>query len=118
MFCVTVFVCASPSCSKNCTQPLSHFVPLAVCSGRHQAVLDVLAAVLAGALEVEMLLQLLLAISRRVEEVHVADGQLLTLGDVPQSSQLDPEREEVRIVPAFLDLILLVIFVKMSPTSL
>ncbi|KAF3848577.1 hypothetical protein F7725_015074 [Dissostichus mawsoni] len=57
--------------------------------------------VLAGALKVETLPQVLLAVSRQVEEVHVAHGQLLTLGDLPHSSQLDPATEEKR----FLDLI-------------
>lgn len=76
-----------------CACPLSHFAPFALSGSHHQVILDVLAAVLAGAVEVETLLQLLLAISRQVEEVHVADGQLLTLWDFPQSSQLDPDRQ-------------------------
>lgn len=58
---------------------MANFVPLALCSSRHQVVLDVLAALFTAALEVETLLQLLLAASGQVEEVHVADGQLLTL---------------------------------------
>lgn len=58
---------------------MANFVPLALCSSRHQVVLDVLAALFTAALEVETLLQLLLAPSGQVEEVHVADGQLLTL---------------------------------------
>lgn len=71
--------------------PLTHFFPLAVCSsGHHQVVLNVLATVFAGAVKVEMLLQLPLAVSRHLEGVHVADGQLLALWDFPQSSQLDP----------------------------
>lgn len=61
-----------------------------LCGSHHQVVLDVLAAVLAGALKVEMLLQPLLAVSRQAEEVHVADGQLLTFWDFTHSSQLNP----------------------------
>lgn len=55
----------SPLCS------LTHFP--ALCGSHHQVVLDVLATVLAGALKVEKLPELLLAVRRQVEEVHVAD---------------------------------------------
>lgn len=42
---------------------LPHFAPFALCSSRHQVILDVAAAVLAAALEVELLTQLLAAVS-------------------------------------------------------
>lgn len=45
---------------------------------------------LAAAEEVEALLQLPAALRRRVQEVHVADRDLLPLADLPQSAQLDP----------------------------
>ncbi len=83
-----------------------HFIPLTLCSSHHQVVFDVLATVFAVALKVEMLLQLLLAVRRQVEEVHIADGQFLTLWDFPYSSQLDPGTEEDRIGFGFLDLII------------
>lgn len=47
-------------------------------------------AILAGTLKIEALLQLLPALGRQVEEVHVADSQLRTLGDFLQGSQLNP----------------------------
>lgn len=50
-----------------------------------------LATVITGAVKVEMLPQLLLTISRQVEEVHIADSQLLPLLDRPYGSQLDPD---------------------------
>lgn len=66
--------------------------PHLVDNGRshHQVVLGLLAAVCAGAVEVEMLLQLLLAVGGHIQEVHVADGQLLALGDLLQGPQLYP----------------------------
>lgn len=53
-----------------------------------------LAAVFAGALKVVLLLQLVLTVCRELQEVHIADGQLLALGDLPQSPHLDPGTEE------------------------
>lgn len=67
VICETVIICKP------------NFVPLALCSSHHQVILDVLAAVFTGALEVETLLQFLLAVSRQIEKVDVADGQLLPL---------------------------------------
>lgn len=67
---------------------------LALCRRRHQVITQLLAAALTAAVEMETLLQLLLPFSRKVQEVHIAEGQLLTLGDLPQSSQLHPGGDE------------------------
>lgn len=91
-------------CRPSC--PLAHFLPLTLCSSHHQVVLNVLATMFAGTVKVEMLLQLLLAVSRQVEEVHIADSQLLTLGDSPHSSQLNPGTKKDRTGSGFLDLMI------------
>lgn len=77
--------------------PQCHFTHFAVCSRHHQIILDVLAAVIAGAFKVKMLLELLLAVSRQVEEVHIADCQLGALRDLLQSPQLDPGERRKRV---------------------
>lgn len=69
---------------------LPHFFSIAVHGSHHQIIRYVLCAVLTGTLKVKLLLELLLALSRQVEEVHIADSQLLTLCDFTQSTQLDP----------------------------
>lgn len=56
----------------------------------HQVVFDLLAAVCAGAVKVEMFLQLLLPVGGHIQEVHVADSQLLALGNLLQGSELNP----------------------------
>lgn len=83
--------------------PLPYFFPLTICSSsHHQVILDVLAAVFAGALKVEMLHQLPLAVSRHIEEVHVADSQLLTFWDFSQSSQLNPGTKKGKMAMCYL----------------
>lgn len=71
--------------------PLTYFFPLTIwSSSHHQVILNVLATVFTSALKVEMLHQLPLAVSRHIEEIHVADSQLLAFWDFSQSSQLNP----------------------------
>lgn len=70
------------------------FTDLSFCSCCDQVVTNVPGAVITAAVQLETLLQLLLTISRQVQEFHVADGQLLTLWDLPQNSDLNPARDE------------------------
>ncbi len=67
-----------------------NLVSVSVSDGRHQLIFDAAGAVLTLAVEVILLLEQLLAVFGDVEEVHVADGQLLSFRDLPQSPQLDP----------------------------
>lgn len=78
----------------SCPHLEAHF---ALCRSCHQVIFKVLAAVLAGTLKVEVLLQLLLAVCRQVEEVHIADSQLLPLRDLPYSTQLNSGTEKDRM---------------------
>lgn len=61
---------------------------------QHQVILDLFLAVLAGAVEVILLLQLPPPLLAHVEEIHVGHGQLIPGGDLAQCPQLDPGCEE------------------------
>lgn len=62
--------------------------PLLHC--QHQVILDLLLAVLTGAVEVILLLQLLPPLLAHVEEIHVGNGQLVPRRYLAQCPQLDP----------------------------
>ena len=51
-----------------------------------------LGTVLAGAVEVVLLLQYALALGRQVQEVHVAHCELHTLRNLLQGTQLNPSK--------------------------
>lgn len=67
-----------------------NLVSISVSDGRHQVVFDAAGTVLTLAVEVILLLEQPLAIFGHVQEVHIADGQLFSFRDLPQSPQLDP----------------------------
>lgn len=76
--------------SQTQSQSDVNLVSVSVSDGRHQLIFDAAGAVLTLAVEVILLLEQLLAVFGDVEEVHVADGQLFSFRDLPQSPQLDP----------------------------
>jgi len=57
---------------------------------QHQVILDPFLAVLAGAVEVILLLQLLPPLLAHVEEIHVRNSQLVPWRNLAQRPQLDP----------------------------
>ena len=57
---------------------------------QHQVVLDLFLAVLAGAVEVILLLQLLPPLLTHIEEIHVGNSQLIPWRNLAQCPQLDP----------------------------
>lgn len=64
---------------------------------QHQVVLDLFLAVLAGAVKVILLLQLLPPLLAHVEEIHVGYSQLVPWRNLAQCPQFDPgcKREEM-----------------------
>lgn len=58
---------------------------------QHQVILDLFLAVLAGTVEVILLLQLLPPLLAHVEEIHVGNSQLIPWRNLAQPPQLDPE---------------------------